>query len=120
MLSNLMLCFCVIPKKLTMMKHQLTLFSLLAFISFSCKKESLCDSCQTGTLYYTPDCSTINGYVVLDKNNETVVFQHQLDELYRKSGIKVCIIFDRDQDNTVLTAECTQGQVIRISCIEEK
>ena len=92
---------------------------MLTTLFAACKKDKLCDSCESATLYYTPNCSTIKGYVILDKNSETYVFQHNIDKQFRESGIKVCINY-KEKGIKPLTAECIQGEVIKINCSKKE
>lgn len=99
------------------------IFTLIVFISTffisSCNKNNLCDGCETGTLFYTSNCASIKGYIIMDSNGKTYVFQHDLSSKFQEIGLKVCITYE-NEGNKPLTADCTQGEVIRINCIEKK
>lgn len=99
--------------------RSLFIIFIITIVFVGCKKDNLCSGCETATLYYTPKCSSIKGYVILDKSKETRVFQHELNEKYRRSGIKVCISYT-EEGSKILTTECTTADVIKINCIEEK
>jgi hypothetical protein len=92
---------------------------ILTSIFFGCQKELTCDSCTEATLYYTPNCSSINGYVeIFDQTLITYVFQHSVGEAYQKTQTNVCINFTKEE-NRALTAECVQAEVITIDCIQD-
>lgn len=85
-----------------------------------CKKESLCDKGETAILYYIPECATINGFVVLAKSGENLIFQHEIDSEFRKSGVEVCITYNRKEEPTHLTADCVMGDVVIITSIQAR
>lgn len=92
---------------------------LIAFLLISSGCDNDRDDLHTATLYYTPACATINGYVQLEKNQKTYVFQHEIEDDFRKDSIKVNITFHLDKRNRLLTAECIQAPVIIIDFIKE-
>ncbi|HET8855555.1 MAG TPA: hypothetical protein VFM60_06500, partial [Salinimicrobium sp.] len=71
-------------------------------------------------LYYTPDCATINGYVILEGSNETFVFQHEIGGEFQTSGINVCIQYVIEKEPIILTADCVQAQVIIITSLKKR
>jgi hypothetical protein len=97
----------------------------LIFLAFTlpilmghCRKTS--GNCESGTLYYLPNCATIKGYVVLDNGNVTKVFRNTPDPKYQGSGIRVCITYTVDV-NQAVTADCIGGsQAIIITSIKDK
>ena len=95
------------------------LFIAFMLISSGCDYENDRDNLLTATLYYTPACATIKGYVKLEKNQKTFVFQHEIEDNFRKDSIEVNITFSMDKRNRVLTAECIQAPVIIIDFIKE-
>jgi hypothetical protein len=89
---------------------------IIPILMVSCKKTGS-GNCESGTLYYTPLCATIKGYVTLDKGNVIKVFRHTVDPQYQGSGIRVCITYTVNVDQAV-TADCIGGQVITLTSIE--
>ena len=71
-------------------------------------------------LYYTPDCATINGYVIMERSNKTYVFQHEIDEEFHGTGLEVYIEYKVDSEPVPLTADCTQAEVITLSSLESR
>lgn len=101
------------------MKQFNNIFFYLTIFTFAVGREPETESCEIGKLYHTPDCATINGYIILDASGKTFVFQHEVDEKFQKSGIDVCIEYQLSE-NKPLTAECTQGEIIIITSIKER
>jgi hypothetical protein len=98
------------------MKNILSIFLLTTLIGLitSCKHQT-----QTGTLYYTPNCATIEGIINLD-NGETVVFRQEIDEEFQQvNGIKVRVTYET-KDSQPLTADCHMGPIIEIEHIEKQ
>jgi hypothetical protein len=88
------------------------LVTLMCFVA--CKK----NNCRSATLYYTPSCATIKGYVIFDDNEEGRVFLDEIDSRYRQTdGVKVCIEYD-ELGAKILTADCFTYKVIKIKSIE--
>src|SRR5690606_25771188 len=97
---------------------KLFFFLPLLFMTVGCETETdICDNGVPAKLYYTPDCATINGYITLDGNSKTYVFQHDIDEEYQISGIDVCVEYEIETEPIPLTAECTQAEVIIIKSL---
>ena len=97
------------------------IFWLIISINTSCDKGTdICDKGEAAQLYYTPDCATINGYVILEGSNKTYVFQHEIDVQFQGSGIDVCVQYEIEPEPIPLTAECTQADVITIIDLKER
>jgi len=100
---------------------KLFLFWLVISINTSCETDAgICDNGEAAQLYYTPDCATINGYVILEGSNKTYVFQQGIDEQFQGSGIDVCVQYEIETEPIPLTAECTQADVITIIDLKER
>lgn len=97
------------------------LFSLVISMNTSCETDAgICDNGEAAQLYYTPDCATIKGYVILEGSNKTYVFQHEIDDQFQGAGIDVCVQYEIEPEPIPLTAECTQGDVITIFNLKER
>jgi hypothetical protein len=89
---------------------------LLLVALFGCDRSGDCGDCENGTLFYTPNCASIEGYVVMESTGRLLVFQHGLPPAYVRSGMPVCIKYD-NKGSRMLFADCAQGDVIEIKCI---
>ncbi len=103
-----------------MKKFKLILLILvIPAVLVSCKKTGS-DTCKNGTLYYTPLCATIKGYIILDNNGGSKVFRHNIDAQYQQvAGTRVCITYVLDGP-VALTADCTGGEVIVLTSIKSE
>lgn len=100
------------------MQNIILLVSALAFLSAGCtKKEN--HNCEPATLYYTPRCATIKGYVVFDNTNTTKVFREEIDARFHGSDIKDCISYE-DISNWIITADCMTAPPIKILSIKAR
>ena len=100
------------------LKFILLTFTIPVLIA-GCRKTNS-KSCESGTLYYLPNCATIKGYVILDNGNVTKVFRNTPDPKYQGSGIRVCITYTVDV-NQAVTADCIGGsQAIILTSVEGK
>ncbi len=82
--------------------------------------KEICKDGEAAQLYYTPDCATIKGYVILEGSNKTYVFQHEIDEQFQATGFDVCVQYEIEPEPIPLTAECTQADVITIIDLKER
>lgn len=95
------------------------IFLTILVLSFSCETETeICEKGEPAKLYYNPDCATINGYIILEGNNKTYVFQHEIDEQFQETGIDVCVQYEIQKEPIPLTAECTQADIIIINALK--
>jgi hypothetical protein len=104
------------------MKEFKKLLFFLFILSFAAGCEAETDLCGKGVpakIYYTPACSTINGYIILDGSGKTYVFKHDLDEKFQGSGLEVCVEYQVEESQP-LTAECTQAEIIIITFLKER
>ncbi|MBZ9629731.1 hypothetical protein LB465_02985 [Salegentibacter sp. LM13S] len=100
---------------------RLCFFLSIISVAISCETETeICDKGEPAKLYYTPDCATINGYIVLEDSNKTFVFQHEIDEQFQKTEINVCVQYEIETEPIPLTAECTQADVIIITSLQNR
>ncbi|HEY9185825.1 MAG TPA: hypothetical protein VIM94_10910 [Salegentibacter sp.] len=100
---------------------RLCFFLTILTVAISCETETeISDKGESAKLYYTPDCATINGYIILDGSNETYVFQHEIDEQFQETEIDVWVQYDIETEPIPLTAECTQADVIIINSLQKK
>lgn len=100
-------------------KKLLLIFILFPFAA-GCETETeLCSKGVPSKIYYTPDCATINGYIILDGSGKTYVFKHEIDEKFQGSGLEVCVEY-KVEGNQHLTADCTQAEIITITTIQER
>ncbi|MCM4158681.1 hypothetical protein FHG64_03525 [Antarcticibacterium flavum] len=98
------------------------LLFILILLPFAAGCETDTEVSNTGLaakIYYTPACATINGYLTLDSNVKTYVFQHEIDEKFQESGLEVFVDFQLEEQRP-LTAECTQAEIIKITSIRER
>ncbi|PKD18323.1 hypothetical protein APR41_04000 [Salegentibacter salinarum] len=96
-------------------------FWLVISMSTSCDiGTEICEKGKAAKLYYTPDCATINGHIILEGGNKTYVFQHEIDEQFQGTGIDVCVQYEIEPEPIPLTAECTQADVITIIHLKER
>lgn len=72
------------------------------------------------TLYYQPDCATINGYINIDSSNEQYIFQHEIEEEFREMGVEVNVAFRKQKEPEILTNECVTAPIITISSLERQ
>jgi hypothetical protein len=96
-----------------------TVITMAAIILYSSCKKNNEPTCEGATLYYTPNCATIKGYVVFDNTNDIRVFQHNIDMQFRDTGIKVCISYEHLPDG-ILTADCMTRPPIKILSIKRR
>lgn len=104
------------------MKNLKKLLFILILLPFAAGCEAETELCGKGVpakIYYTPDCATINGYIILDGNGKTYVFKHDIDEKFQEYGLEVCVEY-QVEGNQPLTAECTQAEIITITSIQER
>jgi len=100
---------------------KLFFYLTIVIIAVSCGTETeICDNGVPATLYYTPDCATINGYITLDGSNKSYVFQHEIGGEFQTSGIDVCVQYEIEKEPIPLTAECTQADVIIITSLQKR
>ncbi len=100
---------------------RLCFFLTILTVAISCETETeICDKGEPATLYYTPDCATINGYILLEGSNKTFVFQHEIDEQFQETEIDVCVQYEIETEPTPLTAECIQADVIIITSLQKR
>lgn len=98
------------------------LFFYLTIITLAVSCETNTEICDRGVaarLFYTPACSTINGYIILD-SGKTLVFQHEIEEKFQKQDMKVCVEYQVEKELKPLTAECAQGEIILITSLKER
>ncbi len=100
------------------MKRVFFLFFLLASLFNSCTKKET-HNCEPATLYYTPRCATIKGYVVFDNTNITKVFKQEIDTRFHGSDVKVCISYE-DISSWIITADCMTAPPIKILSIKAR
>lgn len=91
---------------------------IFALLFVSCTKKET-HNCEAATLYYTPRCATIKGYVVFENTNTTKVFQQEIDARFHGSDIKVCISYE-DVSNWIITADCMTAPPIKILSIKAR
>ncbi len=104
------------------MKKLKKLLFILSFLPLAAGCETEAELYEYGVpskLYYTPDCSTINGYIILDGNGKTYVFQHEIDEKFQGTGLDVWVEYQLEESKP-LTAECTQAEIILITSLRER
>lgn len=82
---------------------------LLSFIMSSCE-----DDCRQATLYYTPNCATIQAYVIFEDNHEGRVILHDIPPSYQQDSVKVCIKF-QELGEAILTHDCYSFKAIKIT-----
>ncbi|MBZ4187643.1 hypothetical protein [Niabella beijingensis] len=99
------------------MKKLLGLLIVAGFLFSGCSKGKAVDQCQAATLYYTPGCGSIKGYITLADKSTTYLFQHDIDKKFQSSGVKVCVEY-RIVDDKILKADCAQGSVIELTSIQ--
>ena len=87
------------------------LVMLMCFVA--CKK----NNCRSATLYYTPSCASIKGYIIFDDNKEGRVFQDEVDSKFRKDSVHVCVKYT-ELGEVTLTTECYTFKAIKIKSIE--
>ena len=111
------------PNRLTLNKiksdHnmlQLKVLLLLSLLISGCAKIRSCNYCEKGTLYYVPECATIEGYVIFE-DSTVKVFNHDIPKEFQKQGIEVCISY-KSKGNKTLTADCAMGEMIKITCFK--
>ncbi|MFS4454902.1 hypothetical protein [Maribacter sp. 2304DJ31-5] len=100
-----------------------TLFSLLYIVLTllfysSCSKNEPCKNQRNAKLFYLDNCATINGYIILEQSNEVYTFQDELEEKFKKDEINVKLSFEFTSPR-ILTADCFQNEVVKITCIQE-
>ena len=84
-----------------------------------CEEEKeVCDEGVPAKLFYLPNCATINGMITLEGSHKVFVFQHQIDEEFQKSEIDVCVAYEVEKEPKILTADCTQAEVIIITSLQ--
>lgn len=94
------------------------LVSIFGLLFISCTKKET-HNCEPATLYYTPRCATIKGYVVFENTNTNKVFQQEIDARFHGSDIKVCISYE-DVSNWIITADCMTAPPIKILSIKAR
>ncbi len=100
---------------------RLLVFLVILISTISCQTETeISNSGESAKLYYTPDCATVNGYITVNGNDKTYVFQHEIDEKFHETEIDVYIRYKIEKEPIPLTAECTQAQVIVITYLKER
>lgn len=114
---SLFYTFLNMAKRKFKITNPLTIVLMLLYLA--CSIESNEYMTHTATLYYTPACATINGYVILEMNQRTFVFQHEIEERFRKDSVMVKITYSLDKKFRVLTAECIQAPIINITSIND-
>ncbi len=72
------------------------------------------------TLYYQPDCATINGYINLKLSDEKYVFQHEIEEEFRAMGVEIKVAFRKHSKSDILTNECITAPIITIASLEKQ
>lgn len=100
------------------MQRVLFLLYTLALLSNSCTKKET-HNCEPATLYYTPRCATIKGFVVFDNTNVTKVFQQDIDARFHGSDVKVCISYE-EISSWIITADCMTAPPIKILSIKAR
>lgn len=99
---------------------KLLFFLIIIPFAAGCETESdLCGKGVPSQIYYTPDCATINGYIVLESSGKTYVFKHEIEEKFRGAGLEVCVEYQLEESQP-LTAECTQAEIITITSLRER
>lgn len=91
---------------------------VITIFLFACTKK-YAFSCEDVTLYYTPNCSTIKGYVVFGDAATIRVFRQDIDPQFQHMGVKVCISYE-EMGEQILTAECMTAPMIKITSIKAK
>ena len=100
---------------------RLCFFLTIMTVAISCETETeICDKGESAKLYYTPDCATINGYILLEDSDKIFVFQHEIDEQFQETEIDVCVQYKIETEPIPLTAECTQADVIIITSLQKR
>ncbi len=96
-------------------------FWLVISMNISCETDTeICEDGEDAQLYYTPDCATINGYIILEDSNKTYVFQNEIDEQFQETGIDVCVEYEIVKNPIPLTADCTQADIIIITVLRKR
>ncbi|MBZ4187600.1 hypothetical protein [Niabella beijingensis] len=95
----------------------LGLWVVVGFLLSGCSKGKAVDQCQSAILYYTPDCASIKGYITLEGNNTTYLFQHDIDKKFQSSSLKVCVEY-KIIDDKILKADCAQGSLIELTNLQ--
>lgn len=95
------------------------LFLILLFaVVTGCETEAeISEKGQPAKLFYTPNCATISGYLIPEGMDKHYVFQHDLEENFQGIGLEVFVTYEFVEEAVILTAECAQGEVIRITSI---
>jgi len=98
---------------------RILLYLIILIMAMSCETDmESSDKKVPALLSYTPDCATIMGTINLEDSNATYVFQHDIAEEFQRQEIEVYVQFEIEKEPVMLTAECTQADVIRITKLE--
>lgn len=100
-----------------MLRTTLIAFTAI-FLCCSCSKTES-PKCEAVSLYYTPNCATIKGYVVFENTNDIRVFKHNIDVPFRGTDMKVCISYEQLPDG-LLTTDCMTAPPIKILSIKAR
>lgn len=98
---------------------KLLLLIVPAFIMISCKKEEFT---VKGRLYYTPNCSIINGHIYISGSADSVkVFKQKVDAQFQGTNVPVWVTYvvDGNQQQNQ-QAGCEFGEVIKIKKLEPR
>ena len=69
---------------------------------------------EKASLYYVPECASIEGYVIF-KDSTVKVFNQNIPKEFQKQGVEVCISY-KAIGNNILTADCSMAEMIKITC----
>jgi len=98
---------------------KLVLFTIIITTLLCTCTKKYAFSCEDVTLYYTPNCATVDGYVVFGDSATIRVFRQDIDPQFQHLGVKVCISYE-EMGEQLLTAECMTAPMIKITSIKAK